>query len=47
MNVGELIMMPMRNAEGQATESATLVEIDFSVWKKAPRERTVAYFPNY
>jgi len=47
MNVGELIMMPMRNAEGQATESATLVEIDFSVWKKAPRERTVAYFPTY
>ncbi len=47
MNVGELIMMPMRNAEGQATEPATLVEIDFTVWKKAPRERTVAYFPTY
>ena len=36
--MGELIMMPTR---------ATLTEIDFSVWKKAPKERTVAYFPTY
>jgi len=38
IKVGELIMMPTR---------ATLTEIDFSVWKKAPKERTVAYFPTY
>jgi hypothetical protein len=47
VNVGELIMMPMRNAEAQPAGRATLVETDFSVWKKAPKERTVAYFPTY
>ena len=45
--MGELIMMPIRNAEAQATERAATVEIDFSVWKKAPRERILAYFPTY
>ncbi len=41
--MGELIMMPSRNAEA-AVESSS---IDFSAWKRAPRERTAAYFPTY
>jgi hypothetical protein len=52
--MGELVVMPLRNTEtnqvfemheapGVARESS----IDFSVWKRAPRERTVAYFPTY
>lgn len=58
--MGELIMMPMRNAESaetamdqtaaHAAEGNAAVEdskIDFSVWKRAPRERTPAYFPTY
>jgi len=47
MNVGELIMMPMRNTEAKTIEPALPGGIDFSVWKKAPRERTTAYFPTY
>jgi hypothetical protein len=54
--MGELIVMPLRNA---ATANAAEIEeqtipaqaensdIDFSVWQKAPRERTAAYFPTY
>jgi len=45
--VGELIMMPMRNIEAETAEPAMSSGIDFSVWKKAPRERTTAYFPTY
>lgn len=45
--MGELIMMPMRNTEAETTEPAMSNGIDFSVWKKAPRERTTAYFPTY
>jgi hypothetical protein len=45
--VGELIMMPMRNAEAETPEPVMSNGIDFSVWKKAPRERTTAYFPTY
>lgn len=52
--MGELIMMPLRNAETPETESAHMEtspavgsSIDFSVWKRAPRERTQAYFPTY
>ena len=45
--MGELIMMPMRNTEAETTGPAMSNGIDFSVWKKAPRERTTAYFPTY
>lgn len=57
--MGELIMMPSRkteaaewgaDAEANARESAARNEesgIDFSVWKRAPKERTAAYFPTY
>ena len=62
--MGELIMMPVRNAEEQTPpqhvvlvdqepaalvnqQHAVLVDIDFSVWKQAPKERTAAYFPTY
>ena len=45
--MGELIMMPMRNTEAETIEPALPGGIDFSVWKKAPRERTTAYFPTY
>ena len=45
--MGELIMMPMRNTEAETLEPAMSSGIDFSVWKKAPRERTTAYFPTY
>lgn len=45
--MGELIMMPMRNAEAETPEPVMSNGIDFSVWKKAPRERTTAYFPTY
>ncbi len=53
--MGELIMMPLRNTEAdasavetnQAPACAENSGIDFSVWKRAPRERTAAYFPTY
>lgn len=53
--MGELIVMPVRNTEPAATsvESTAAPErvensgIDFSVWKRAPKERTPAYFPTY
>lgn len=43
--MGELIIMPSRNSE--APLSAADSSIDFSVWKRAPKERTVGYFPTY
>lgn len=53
--MGELIMMPSRNTD--QTEAAldnNLMpapvdgsSIDFSIWKMAPKERTVSYFPTY
>ena len=53
--MGLLIELPVREtaseeresraAEGQS--SSALGNIDFSVWKNAPRERTAAYFPTY
>jgi hypothetical protein len=52
--MGELIMMPKRDAdkfEGstEQLEKAQQVKdgIDFTVWKRAPKERTAAYFPTY
>ncbi len=56
--MGELIMMPLRKPEAaeqahvaiENNDSQTATEcsgIDFSVWKKAPKERTAAYFPTY
>ncbi|MBV9294406.1 MAG: hypothetical protein JO145_02445 [Acidobacteriaceae bacterium] len=56
--MGELIMMPSRKPEPAEQEqtpidtkdaalSAEFSDVDFSVWKKAPKERTVAYFPTY
>jgi len=53
--MGELIVMPARNTEPVETsvESNAAPErvenggIDFSVWKRAPKERTPAYFPTY
>jgi hypothetical protein len=52
--MGELIVMPKRevvtaepaevNPPETAAQSGT---IDLSVWKRAPRERTPAYFPTY
>lgn len=53
--MGELIMMPPRNTETEETSiesnaaplSAEASSIDFSVWKRAPKERTAAYFPTY
>jgi hypothetical protein len=52
--MGELIMMPVRNAANQppaptatASEANGASGVDFSVWRNAPRERTPAYFPTY
>lgn len=53
--MGELIEMPLRNASRaeatvESTETPERVEnngIDFSVWKRAPKERTQTYFPTY
>jgi hypothetical protein len=53
--MGELIMMPSRNSdaeqaiieENEAEASAEISSVDFSVWKRAPKERTTAYFPTY
>lgn len=52
--MGELIMMPSRGVDGQEqqekkaeTPECGTSAIDFSVWKRAPRERTAAYFPTY
>jgi hypothetical protein len=52
--MGELIVMPLRNAEtnrtqqaDQNTSSTPASGVDFSVWKRAPKERTPAYFPTY
>jgi hypothetical protein len=41
--MGELIIMPSRKTEAEEATSS----IDFSVRKRAPKERTVAYFPAY
>ena len=56
--MGELIMMPVREAgvdtpaasagqERAATQSSANAAIDFSIWKRAPKERTPSYFPTY
>lgn len=53
--MGELIMMPVRNASAalpslreESRETPEIVsEIDLTVWRGAPRERTAAYFPTY
>jgi hypothetical protein len=58
--MGELIMMPLRNAEtAEASAKSRATDpvagpaqdqgssIDFSVWKRAPKERTATYFPIY
>ena len=53
--MGELIMMPKPKAEvaeaveekQQAAGSAEPSDINFSLWKRAPKERTAAYFPTY
>src|SRR5579875_1601218 len=52
--MGELIVMPSRNAEAEPVSAgveaplgAAESSIDFSVWKRAPKERTAGYFPTY
>lgn len=54
--MGKLLVMPSRTSEPVERRTATRrttaevgyqFETDFSVWKKAPRERTAAYFPTY
>jgi hypothetical protein len=61
--MGELIVMPLRNTEKQATKNTSpavagdslrkqsvgsdAAITDFSIWSKAPRERTAGYFPTY
>jgi hypothetical protein len=51
--MGELIEMPSGKAEAGAemepphAETSQEIEIDFSAWQNAPRERTAAYFPTY
>jgi hypothetical protein len=53
--MGELIEMPLRKASpgeatAESTETLERVEnngTDFSIWKRAPKERTQAYFPTY
>src|SRR4051794_5379931 len=54
-NSGLLIELPVRETASEGSESRAaegqsrpaLSNIDFSVWKNAPRERTAAYFPTY
>ena len=49
-SVGELIVMPVRKASAELPslpESTSTGGIDLSVWKRAPKERTAAYFPTY
>jgi hypothetical protein len=53
--MGELIEMPLRNTEpvnpgetvNATPERNEISGIDFSVWKRAPKERTPSYFPTY
>jgi hypothetical protein len=52
--MGELIVMPLRNTETNHTvdkqqekQEGPQTGIDFSIWKRAPKERTAAYFPTY
>jgi hypothetical protein len=56
--MGELIMMPVRDAGADTTAASAVEEslatpsgandaIDFSIWKSAPKERTPSYFPTY
>ena len=53
--MGLLIELPVRNTASQESVSSTVEgqkcasfgNIDFSVWKNAPKERTAAYFPTY
>ncbi|MBV8812492.1 MAG: hypothetical protein JO033_27795 [Acidobacteriaceae bacterium] len=54
--MGELIVMPVRKTDAEPTKAAAECSeaqqisdcgIDFSVWKRAPKERTAAYFPTY
>jgi len=56
--MGELIMMPSRNTEAaERTETSTEIPktleriegagTNFAVWKRVPKERTIAYFPTY
>jgi len=56
--MGELIIMPSRNQESAPEHTPAIDEnptpmpdgssgIDFSVWRRAPKERTPAYFPTY
>ncbi len=55
--MGKLIVMPVRKSDAEPTnpsagnsgaqQSAEGSSIDFSIWKRAPKERTTAYFPTY
>lgn len=53
--MGLLIELPVRPSDSQDSEnsaaeqhrSAAFSNVDFSVWKDAPKERTAAYFPTY
>ena len=35
------------SASQEAPASAAISDVDFTVWKRAPKERTAAYFPTY
>ncbi|MFL6448396.1 MAG: hypothetical protein ACJ746_12000 [Bryobacteraceae bacterium] len=53
--MGLLIELPIRDTVSQESEtwapegqkSASFGNVDFSIWKNAPKERTAAYFPTY
>ncbi len=57
--MGEVIMMPSRNTDAaepahqsemlplESASQADRTNVDFAVWKHAPKERTAAYFPTY
>jgi hypothetical protein len=45
--MGELIVMPMAKQEPPEIRVPEGNEIDLSIWRQAPKERTAAYFPTY
>jgi hypothetical protein len=45
--MGELIVMPRAKQEPAEMEAPEGTEIDLSIWRQAPKERTAAYFPTY
>lgn len=45
--MGKLIVMPMVKQKPAETGVPEGNQIDLSIWRQAPKERTVAYFPTY